>query len=71
MKIVEFRTKGPMNNRLPHVGAEMPGEVCLLRIDRIKCLFPVHRQIVTDDEWTLDVFKEDWEKVVGAFTRGQ
>ena len=66
--MVEFRTKGPMNNRLPNVGKETAGEVCYLRVGMIMCLFPEHRQIcTTGHRWTLEVFSEDWPKVERAF----
>lgn len=67
-RMIEFRLPGPMNNRLPKVGKIMPGEVCLMRISAMLCLFPEHRQIRTiENGWTVEVYEEDWEKVEKAF----
>ena len=67
-RMISFRIKGPMNNRLPNVGKYQPGEVCYLRIGMILCLFPAHHQIRTiENGWTLEVFEEDWQKVEKAF----
>jgi len=67
-RMIQFRINGTMNNRLPNVGRHMPGEICLLRISQIMCLFPNHKQIRTVEQgWTLDVYEEDWEKVERAF----
>lgn len=66
--MVEFRLKGPMNNRLPNVGKETPGETVLMRVSQILCLFPDHRQIrTTENGWTVEVFAKDWDKVERAF----
>lgn len=43
-------------------------ETCIMRIDGILCLFPDRMQVRTIEHgWTLNVFEDDWEKVVGAF----
>ena len=66
--MVEFRLKGPMNNRLPNVGKDTPGETVYMRTSAMMCLFPDHQQIRTIEHgWTVDVFFEDWEKVEKAF----
>lgn len=67
-RMIEFRLKGPMNNRLPNVGKPMPGEKCYMRVSMILCLFPEHQQIRTvENGWTVDVCDQDWEKVERAF----
>ncbi len=66
--MVEFRLQGAMNNRLPNVGKQMPGEICFMRVSQMLCLFPEHRQIrTTENGWTVDVYEEDWAKVEKAF----
>lgn len=66
--MVEFRLKGPMNNRLPNVGKETPGETVYLKVSGILCLFPDHRQIRTmENDWTIEVYEDDWPKVERAF----
>ncbi len=67
-RMIQFRLNGPMNNRLPNVGKPQPGEMCLMRISAILCLFPDHHQIRTIEHgWTVQVFEEDWERVEKAF----
>lgn len=67
-RMIEFRLKGPMNNRLPSVGKSQPGERVLFRVSMILCLFPDHCQIRTiENGWTLDVHEEDFPKVERAF----
>lgn len=67
-RMIEFRLRGPMNNRLPNVGKYQAGESCLMRVSAILCLFPEHRQIRTiENGWTVDVFDDDWDKVERAF----
>ncbi len=67
-RMIQFRLNGPMCNRLPNVGKYQPGEVCLLRVSAIMCLFPEHRQVRTIEHgWTLHVFEEDWDTVEKAF----
>lgn len=65
--VVEFRIKGPMNNRLPKVGKETPGETCLVRLSEIVCLFPIHHQIRIKPDYILQVFEEDWPRVEKIF----
>ena len=67
-RMVEFRLKGPMNNRLPKVGQETAGEKVFMRVSCMMCLFPEHCQIRTVEHgWTIEVFSEDWGKVESAF----
>ena len=67
-RMIEFRRKGPMNNRLPKVGQETAGETVLMRVSCIMFLSPEHHQIRTIEHgWTVEVFSEDWEKVERAF----
>jgi len=67
-RMIAFRLKGPMNNRLPNVGKEMAGEMCFMRVGAIMCLFPEHRQIRTIEHgWTVEVYEEDWANVERAF----
>jgi hypothetical protein len=66
--MVEFRMKGPMENRLSKVGKYAPGETVLMRVSQMLCLFPDHRQIrTTESGWTVEVFHEDWPRVEKAF----
>lgn len=65
-RMIQFRLNGPMK-RAPQRGY-MPGDVCLLRVSMIICLFPAHEQIRTvENGWTLDVYSEDWPLVEKAF----
>lgn len=67
-RMIEFRLRGPMNNRLPKVGQYQPGERCLMRVSAMLCLFPEQHQIRTvENGWTVVVFEEDWERVEKAF----
>jgi hypothetical protein len=44
------------------------GELCLMRVSAMMCLFPDHRQIRTIEHgWTVTVCEEDWPKVEKAF----
>jgi hypothetical protein len=70
--MVEFRLKGPIGNRLTkrgnEVGKNQPGELCLMRVSQMLCLFPAHFQIrTTENGWTVEVYEEDWPKVEKAF----
>jgi hypothetical protein len=65
--MVEFRIKSFKNNGPYNVGKETPGETVLMRLDHITCLMPTHRQLRTQDGWTLEVFSEDWDRVEKAF----
>ena len=66
--MIEFRLKGPMNNRIPNVGKDMPGERIYMRTSAMMCLFPDHHQIRTIEYgWTVEVCTEDWPKVEKAF----
>jgi hypothetical protein len=67
-RMIQFRIKGATANAGPRIGKETPGEVCLLRISAILCLFPEHRQIRTIEHgWTVTVYEEDWDRVEKAF----
>jgi hypothetical protein len=68
-RMIQFRLQGILiKNRLPDVGKYEAGEVCLMRISAMMCLFPEHRQIRTIEHgWTVTVFEEDWERVEKAF----
>lgn len=66
-RMIEFRLKGPMNNRLPNVGKSQPGERVLFRVSMILCLFPEHCEIRTVNGWTLEVYEEDFPGVERAF----
>jgi len=44
------------------------GEVCIMRVSSMLCLFPTTREIRTiENGWTVQVCEEDWLKVVTAF----
>jgi hypothetical protein len=44
------------------------GELVLMRVSAMMCLFPEHRHIRTIEHgWTLTVCEEDWPKVEKAF----
>jgi hypothetical protein len=54
-------------NQAPH-GRASQGELYLMRISAMLCLFPEHRQIRTiENGWTVEVCEEDWPKVERAF----
>lgn len=62
-RMIQFRLDVPRINE-----PVRPGEVCLMRVSAILCLFPEHRQIKTiENGWTVAVCKEDWDKVEMAF----
>lgn len=64
--MIEFHLNGPMH-RAPTRGYAL-GDICLLRISQIMCLFPAHQQVRTIEHgWTLDVHADDWERVEKAF----
>jgi len=63
-RMIQFRLN-PIQNPI-QTGGE--GEICLLRISAIMCLFPEHRHIRTiENGWTLTVCEADWPKVEKAF----
>lgn len=44
------------------------GELCVLRLSQIMCLFPDRREIRTIEHgWTLTVHADQWERVMEAF----
>lgn len=66
--MIEFHLNGPMH-RAPTGGYAL-GDVCLMRMSQIMCLFPAHQQIRTVEHgWTLDVHVDSWDKVEKAFRR--
>jgi hypothetical protein len=56
--MVEFRIHLPTG----------PGQVCLMRVSAMMCLFPEYRHIRTIEHgWTVQVCEEDWPRVEKAF----
>jgi hypothetical protein len=63
--MIEFHLIGSWNDSKGRY--EGVGEVCLMRLSAIMCLFPEQRQIRTENGWTVTVCEEDWPKVEAAF----
>jgi hypothetical protein len=67
-RMVEFRLKRSCMPRGREMEPLTPGEICLMRVSAMLCLFPEHRQIRTiENSWTVEVCEEDWPKVERAF----
>lgn len=66
--MVEFRLPPTTMPRGREKEMQAYGEVCLMRVSQILCLFPEHRQIRTvESGWTVEVCEEDWPRVEKAF----
>lgn len=58
--LISFHLKGSQTAK--------SGELVLMRVSAILCLFPEHHQIRTIEHgWTVEVMPEDWAEVEAAF----
>jgi hypothetical protein len=66
--MIQFRLEPTVMPRGREKELQARGELCLLRLSAIMCLFPQRRQIRTiENSWTLTVCEEDWPGVEKAF----
>jgi hypothetical protein len=67
-RMVQFRLAPTHMPRGRECEKQAQGEICLMRVSAMMCLFPEHRQIRTIEHgWTVTVCEEDWPKVEKAF----